>query len=132
MTLIEAGIELVKILIPPKASDQDSQQRWRWVVFIGLVGLFAGLTAHIALACGWMPSVYSGFALSQDTKAIQQRVDVIATLALEREIRSKVLELCQERNQERRNELNGDLARLQHEYHDIAQQWYNVPGCDKL
>jgi hypothetical protein len=132
MTVIEAGIELIKMLIPPKTNDLDAQQRWRWIVFIGIAGLFLGLSAHIALACGWVPSIYSGFALSQDTKAIQQRVDVIATLALEREIRSRTLELCHEKDQERRNELNGDISKLQHEYHDIAQQWYAVPECDKL
>lgn len=101
-------------------------------MFVGLTSTFLGLSVHIALACGWLPSIYAGFALASETKSIQQRVDVIATLALEREMRSKALELCQEKDQSRRNEINGDLAKLQHEYHDIAQQWYNIPSCDKL
>ena len=132
MTLIEAGIELMRMLVPPKTNDLEEQQRWRWVVFVGLTSTFLGLSVHIALACGWLPSIYAGFALASETKSIQQRVDVIATLALEREMRSKALELCQEKDQSRRNEINGDLAKLQHEYHDIAQQWYNIPSCDKL
>lgn len=123
---------MVKMLIPPKTNDLEEQQRWRWVVFIGLIGVGSGLCLHIALACGWLPSFYSGFALASETQSIQRRVDVIATLALEREMRTKMLELCREKEQARRNELNDDISKLQREYHDIAQQWYAIPGCDKL
>ena len=131
MDLVEVGVALMKILVPPKADDADGQQRWRWVVFSGMISLVIALTAHIALACGWVP-YYPGFALASETQSIQRRVDVIATLALEREMRSKALELCTEKDHERRNELNDDLTRLQREYREITQQWYAIPGCDKL
>lgn len=132
MSVIESGAEIIRVLVPPKTDDLEGQQRWRWVVFASLIALTSSLTLHILLSCGWIPSVYSGFSLASDTKAIQQRLDVIATLALEREMRSKTSDLCTEKDQRRRNELNDDLAKLQREYHDIAQTWYTVPRCDQL
>lgn len=130
--MIELGVEAIKVLIPPKTNELEEQQRWRWVVFVALIGLSASFTLHILLACGWISSVYPGFALASDTRAIQQRIDVIATLALEREMRAKATELCSERNPQRRSELNDDISKLQREYHDIAQNWYTIPRCDQL
>lgn len=132
MSILESGAEIIKALVPPKTNDLEEQQRWRWVVFASLVALAGSLTLHILLACGWIPSIYPGFALASDTKAIQQRVDVIATLALEREMRTKAAELCSEKDPNRRTELNDDIAKLQREYHDIAQNWYTIPRCDQL
>ena len=132
MSIIETGVGLAKALVPPRTNDLEAQQRWRWVVFIGLVGVISGLSLHIALACGWIPSLYPGFALASDTKSIQRRVDVIATLSLEHEMRAKALELCNEKSQQRRSEINDDISKLQKEYHDISQIWYQIPRCDQL
>jgi|HubBroStandDraft_2_1064218.scaffolds.fasta_scaffold06416_4 hypothetical protein len=132
MTLIEAGIAVAKMLIPPKTNDLEEQQRWRWVVFASLVGLMSAFSLHLALECGWLPAIYPGYALSSDTQAIQRRVDVIATLSLEHEIRAKALELCQEKNRDRRNELNDDIAKLEREYREIARTGYPIPNCDQL
>jgi hypothetical protein len=132
MGIFEMGIEVAKMLIPPKTNELEEQQRWRWVVFAALIGLSTTLALHIALACGWMPAIWPGFALASDTQAIQRRVDVIATLAIEHEIRIKATELCSEKDQMRRNEINDDIAKLQREYHDIASNWYNIPPCAQL
>lgn len=92
----------------------------------------AATTLHIMLACGYLPALSSGFALEADEKAIQRRIDVIATLSIEHEIRSKTGELCQERDPNRRADLNNDISKLQWEYKEVAGDWYQVPSCDKL
>lgn len=132
MGLIEIGAEVTKVLIPPKTNDLEEQQRWRWVVFVSIIGLTSSLLLHIALACGYIPALYAGFASATATEDIQRRVDVIATLSLQHEIRSKAIELCIEKSQDKRNELNDDISKLQKEYHDIAQTWYAIPGCSQL
>lgn len=125
-------VEAVKALVPPKTNDLEEQQRWRWIVFAALIALSVAVALHIAIACGYLPSVSSGFALASEQRFIQRRVDVIATLSLEHEIRSKTAELCRERLEGRRTELNDDISKLQREYLEIEKKWYAVPGCDRL
>lgn len=132
MSLAEMGMEIVKTLIPPKTNDLEAQQRWRWVVFAALISLGSSLLLHIALACGMLPSVYPGFALESETKTITEKLDLLTTIGLEREMRAKMLELCKEPNHDRRAEINEDIARLQREYWSIEKQWYQVPRCDQL
>lgn len=132
MAVGEVLVEAIKILVPPKADDAEGQTRWRWVVFATLIGLIVTLGAHIAIACGALPSISSGFALEADQKATQRRIDVIATLSIQNEIRSKTLELCMEHDPSRRSELNRDIDKLQYEYKEVAGNWYTVPPCDKL
>lgn len=132
MSLLETGADVVKLMIPPKTNNLEEQQRWRWIVFTMIVSMGASLTAHILLACGWFPSVYPGFALATETKSIEKKLDLLTTIGLEREMRAKMQELCHESSQDRRNELNDDLARLQREYWTVTKQWYQIPRCDQL
>lgn len=132
MSLGDIALEAVKMLVPPKGDDLEGQTRWRWVVFGSVIGLAASMALHIALACGYLPGLSSGFALEANQKAIQRRIDVIATLSIEHEIRSKTSELCQERDSGRRAELNNDISKLQWEYKEVAGDWYQVPPCDRL
>lgn len=132
MALYDAVVELFKLLIPPKADDAEGQIRWRWVVFMGLTLVGSGLALHISLAQGVFPSVFPGYALETETRDIQRRVGVIATLSLEHEMREKMAELCHEKDSYRRSELNDDLSKLQREYWDVNRAFYNVPGCTQL
>lgn len=124
--------EAIKVLVPPKEGDIEGQTRWRWVVFMSIVGLGSGLMLHVALACGYLPAVSPGFASTSDTKAIQRRVDLIAILSIEHEIRWKTGELCKTTDYRQREDLNAEVSRLQRDYRDILGVWYNVPSCDKL
>lgn len=132
MGLSDLAGEAMKALVPPKTNELEPQQRWRWTVFLSIILLWTVVGGQIALSYGWVSSVHPGFALATDTQAIQRRVDVIATLSLEHEIRNKASELCVEKSPDRRRELNDDIAKLQREYHEIAAQWYNIPRCDQL
>lgn len=122
----------LKVLAPPDPDDREGQARWRWVVFAAMVVLGTSLTMHIAIACGYLPAISSGFALKSDQTNIQRRIDVIATLSIEHEIRGKTGELCREKDMGRRWYLNDDVGKLQKEYKDILGYWYPTPGCDKL
>jgi hypothetical protein len=123
---------VLKLMVPPKTNDLDEQQRWRWVVFAFMVSMLSSVSVHLALACGWIPSVYPGFALASETKSIERKLDLLTTIGLEREMRAKMQELCHEREHDRRNELNDDVARLQRDYWGLTKQWYQIPRCDQL
>jgi FtsZ-binding cell division protein ZapB len=132
MGIIETGITVAKMLIPPKSDDPSDQQRWRWLVFTSLIGAYTVILLHIVLACGLLPTVYPGFALASEEKDVQKRIDVIASLSLEHEIRDKTFQLCHEQDQRKRDALNDELSKLQREYYDISKNWYNVPSCGLL
>lgn len=68
--------EFAANLIPPHDADPDKIYRWR-VYAAGTVILMAlSLGTHIALACGFIPVLFPGFASAADmqTMAMQQRV----------------------------------------------------------
>lgn len=132
MGLSDAATDAVKALIPPRTNDLDAQQRWRWFVFAGIIGLALSLGIHIALACGYIPMFFAGFASSQDTKNIQTRVDVIASISLEREMRFKAGELCLTKDPKVKQILEDDISKLQREYYDIEKRYYPIPSCRDL
>jgi hypothetical protein len=132
MSLLETGANVVKALVPPKTNDLEDQQRWRWVVFVSLVSVAAGLVLHISLAAGVFPSVFSGYASRDEQQSVQRRLDVIATLNLEHEMRDKAALLCSEHDQGRRLSINDDIAKLQREYWEVNRQYYQIPSCEQL
>lgn len=133
MSLSDNVVEIVKALIPPKTNDLEEQQRWRWVVFTLLTGIWALFSMHVSLAAGWLPQLSPGYAYATDTEMIKSRLDAILVFNLEREMRVKAHELCKEREEPRRNELNDDISKLQREYYGVANnQYYVIPRCDLL
>ncbi len=128
----EVLIALLKLMVPPKADDLEGQARWRWVVFAGLVTIGVGLALHISLAAGAFPQVFSGYALESETQSIIRKLNVIATLDLEHEMRGKAAELCMEHDAGRRAELNDDIAKLQREYWEVNHEYYQIPECARL
>jgi hypothetical protein len=101
-------------------------------VFIGLVGIAGSLAIRISLAQGVFPQVFSGYALKSDEQAVQRRLDVIATLDLQHEMREKAAQRCTETDPGRREELNRDIDRLQREYWEVNHEYYQIPGCAQL
>lgn len=101
-------------------------------MFASIVGLITALSMHIAIACGYLPAVGSGFALEADQRVIARHINLITTLSIQSEIRAKTLELCHEGGPDKRAELNRDIDKLQYEYKEVAGEWYTVPACDKL
>lgn len=128
----ELAVQVVKVLIPPKTNDLDAQQRWRWVVFVAIVVLGVSQIIHIALSCGYLPALYSGFASEASTQHIQASVDAIASISFEREMRYKATELCTSKDPKIRQILAEDIAKLQREYYEIERHFYEIPPCDQL
>lgn len=126
------AFDTVKGLMPPKTNDLDTQQSWRWKVFVSVVLLWVIVSGQIALSYGWAPAVHPGFALASDTQAIQKRVDVIASISIQEEIRRKLYLMCNEHNPVTRNELGNDIDRLNKEYKEITHDWYPIPRCDQI
>lgn len=101
-------------------------------MFAGLVSIAGTLAMHISLAQGVFPRVFSGYALKSDEQAVQRRLDVIATLDLQHEMREKAAQRCTETDAGRKEELNRDIDRLQREYWEVNNAYYQIPGCGQL
>lgn len=74
--------ELASALIPPHDADPESLRRWR-VILAGVVFIMAaGLTTHIALACGFIPMLFPGFASAADVQSLSQQQVVMRSESL--------------------------------------------------
>src|SRR4051812_30008198 len=73
--LTELG-EVAAKLIPPHDADPDKIYRWRVYTAGTVILMAAAIGTHIALACGFLPAFFPGFASAADmqTMAVQQRV----------------------------------------------------------
>ena len=56
-------------IIPTPGANPQLDWRWRVSVSLLLGGLTLALSAHIALACGLLPTLWPGFALASDVSA---------------------------------------------------------------
>ncbi|HEY4355967.1 MAG TPA: hypothetical protein VGN16_09485 [Acidobacteriaceae bacterium] len=70
-------------LIPPH--DADAEKIWRWRVYlIGVVfAMAATIGTHIALACGFLPAIFPGFASAAEVTNISQQQQVMRVESLE-------------------------------------------------
>lgn len=68
--------EVATKLIPPHDADPEKIYRWRVYAAGAIILMATGLTTHIALACGFIPTLFSGFASAADmqTMTLQQQV----------------------------------------------------------
>lgn len=68
---VEKGVEIMKNLVPPKTGASDRHVRnWRmWMAGVTVMNA-AGLVAHIAIACGFVTSIHSGFAESAEVEKL--------------------------------------------------------------
>lgn len=67
MSLYDFANKVACALRPPP-DPNPAVVRWRWAVALLYGGFFVGLGSHIALACGWMPLLFSGFASAAAVK----------------------------------------------------------------
>jgi len=133
MGLEDVGLGVVKAILPPRnTNDEYEQNRWRWMVFAALILIISGSVLHIALACGWLPSVYPGFAQVSSVTAIQTRVDLIAAQSLETAIRNRVADRCKAADPAFKQELTEDIDKLNREYFTIQRFFYREPKCQSL
>lgn len=75
--------ELAVNLIPPHDGDPEKIYRWR-VILAGMVILMAGsIGSHIALACGFLPALFPGFASAEEVNNLAQQQIAMRVESLE-------------------------------------------------
>ncbi len=71
MEYIEKAVAGAKNLIPPADGASEHVKRWRlWIAGATFLNAL-GLSAHIALACGFASPFYSGFAQADQVESIK-------------------------------------------------------------
>ncbi len=136
MGAVEGMFDVIKALVPPATENRRALERWRWWVFIALIVVFVESSLHILLACGYIPSLYPGFASKADTRALTRRVDFVADILIQNEVARKVGELCAIPPESKRlsdlalrAELMADIARLEQYYTPLDNHQFKVPTC---
>lgn len=139
MGAVESALDIVKGLVPPAIENRRAVERWRWWVFIALILVFAESSLHILLACGYLPSIYPGFASKTDTRALTRRVDFVADILVQDEIAKKVGELCviptnstNPSDLTLRAELLADISRLRRYYTPLDNRPFETPSCSSV
>lgn len=130
--LLETLLSALKLLVPPRGTDKRGQTRWRWLVFVLLCAIVGGGLVHLALECGYLTSVFPGYATTADLARVESRFDLFMTGDLEERMLAKAAERCEAKDSRIKQELSADIARLQYDYHAITKGWYRVPGCSDL
>jgi hypothetical protein len=85
----ERAFSALTALLPP-LDDPDPKRIRRWRVWLALVVIMnvSTFTAHVLLACGYLPMMFPGFANAGELKELQkvfleQRVAALETTILE-------------------------------------------------
>lgn len=133
MGLEDLGVIAVKSLLPPRTpNDEHEQQRWRWVVFSAILIIGSGLVIHVVIACGLIPQLSTGFALSTSVGDLKSQVSLIAAQSLETSMRNKITDRCRAKDASFKQELTEDIDKLDREYFSIEHTYYREPTCESL
>lgn len=122
-------------LIPGPDGSPDHVQKWRNAVGISLVVLAAVFTAHLALACGWFPAVYGGFAKADDLSTLKDTVNEIRVYQVEAGLFTVRREQCAAvagDNLQARAFYSEKLTGLQRQYWSLVGHDYPLPACGEL
>lgn len=74
--------ELAVNLIPPHDADPEKIYRWRVITAGVVIIMAAGTSFHIALACGFLPALFPGFASASDVQNITHQQIVMRVESL--------------------------------------------------
>jgi len=132
MEYIEKAIAGAKNLIPPADGAHEKHVR-RWRVWIAAATFLnaLGLSAHIALACGFAAPFYSGFAQAGELQQLKEelqarRVKELNTLLLDAKGKQ-----CSASGDARRLYLKA-YNDLRTEYFQLTQREFPDPPCDNF
>lgn len=87
------------------------------------------LATHIALACGLITSVHSGFALAADVEQLREERKVERQTDLEQKILQVKKEQCTATGQAR-TLYTFNLQKMLVEYQKLSGSAYPVPSCE--
>lgn len=126
--------EVATNLIPPHDADPEKIYRWRVYAAGTVILMAASLSVHIALACGFIPVLFSGFANAADMQTMAQQQSVLRAEILGDTLYNMQRDQCLARS-------TGNLAAAQTQdqrirekralYRNITRGLdYDLPPCD--
>lgn len=124
MEYLEKAVEGAKHLIPPPEGASDTHvRRWRtWIAMATLLNAI-GLSAHIALACGFAAPFYAGFANAADIMNVQAEMKLAKTE--QRDRRLKELTGLMLDTKQKQCVASGEAKRLYlATYNDLRQEYF--------
>lgn len=136
MEIIEKAASAAKNLIPPKDGATDVHvRRWRlWIAGATFLNA-AGLSIHIALACGFAAPFYPGFAQATDVGGVRAEMLEVKTDLRAKRIRDlggllldAKQKQCAATGQAKRLYLESYNS-LRSEYFEIMKREYPDPPC---
>jgi hypothetical protein len=131
--MIEEVLSMAGRLRPPgHDADAEDVVAWRWFMAIttGVIGM--GLATHIALACGFIPSIYPGFASAADTQEIRQQLVQARAVDLEGRILAMRAMHCRTDNPTLKQLYLETLQKTIFEYHKLSKVTFPLPDCKEF
>lgn len=128
MEYIEKAVAGAKNLIPPAEGATEAHvKRWRlWIAAATFLNAL-GLSAHIALACGFAAPFYTGFAQAGEVQGVRsEMVEVKTELRVKRinELGGMLLDAKQ-----KQCAASGEAKRLYLlSYNNLRTEYYNLIG----
>lgn len=126
----------IGILIPPKTdASPEKVYHWRLAVAGGVMFLSGSLATHIALACGFLPTVFSGFAAAGDVTDVKNAILAMRADTLRGQIMETVKDQCNAHEQKNytaeRAATDRKYGRID-EYRKVTGRNPDVPQCWEL
>lgn len=129
MEYIEKAVAGAKNLIPPaNGADDNHVRRWRhWMAAATFLNAL-GLSAHIALACGFASPFYSGFAQAGELQELKNEMRLRRARELNTLLLDAKAKQCNASGNARRLYLNA-YNELRAEYFDLTHREFPDPPC---
>lgn len=132
--MLKDGAELAAKLIPPHDGDPETIYRWRVYLAGTVIAMAVGMVAHIALACGFVPVLFSGFASASDVASLANQQQVMRVESLGDALYNMKRDQCIAQNAGNLQAAQSQDQRIR-EKRDIYRklnkgQDYDLPPCD--
>lgn len=130
---LEAGADLLGSIKPPKKGDDiaSRQHIWNWRIFLALVAVGGGFGFHLVLACGYLPSLFPGFANAGDVQQIASAQRQANLIALQDALLTTNERWCKSSG-EARGLYWRNLTELRSQYFDLAKRELPLPSCTEI
>lgn len=131
--MLKEGLELAQQLIPPHDGDPESIYRWRVLLAGVVIVMGTGFVGHVALSCGFIPILFSGFASAADLSTLSQSQqtmraeivgDAIYNLKKDQCMAQTAGNFLAAQSQDQRIREKRDI------YRQITRREYDLPPCE--
>lgn len=131
--VVDAAKAVAVAIVPPKPGASDEAiYRWRLAIAGGVLFLSGSVTTHIALACGFLPAFFPGFARAGEVSDIKQTLVAMRADTLRGQIVEAVKDQCAAKDQKNfaaeRAATDRKYGRID-EYRKVTGHDPDVPQC---